>query len=445
MNKTLSLFLAFLTLCPPLSAAAETSLRDGRFFVDGKPFFVTGIGYEAGSRPGELPWSRPFAPAMWKRDLPKLRAAGFNTLRTWSPLKDEELALVQAAGFKVLMGLWLEPRGPFGDPAHVEKSLALIRAEIPRLKKWPCILGYLILNEPPAEAILHDRAAFRAFTRRMTEEIRRLGETRPVSMAAAAVDDFEPGDGFDFAGVNLYPYNPVTATVLGYRRMVEYLKRDFAAGRPLVVTEFGLSVSPRGEGNFGYGGNTPAQQREGVLAMAQAIRAAGAAGYCVFAWNDGWWKNNETPGDEKVHDPDPEEWFGLLGIEGSLSSPREELRPVYGALKDFQTGPAPSAAPLPEGRLLLDPLPARLKAGDALTVSGAISGGAPLPASVRVGVHGHDGWNPGRTMDVPVGPDGRFRADFRVLPSDLILTVSVAAGEGAWDAARVEISSAGGR
>ena len=189
----------------------------------------------------------------------------------------------------------MSPRVPSATrPTRKSPSPSCAR-EIPRLERWPCILGYLILNEPPAEAILKDRAAFRVFTRRMMAEIRRLGETRPVSMAAAAVDDFEPGEGFDFAGVNLYPYNPVTVTTLGYRRMLEYLKRDYAGGRPLVVTEFGLSVSPRGEGTFGYGGNTPAQQRDGVLSMAKAARAADAAGYCVFEWNDGWWKNNDSP------------------------------------------------------------------------------------------------------------------------------------------------------
>ena len=90
-----------------LFAAADVSLKDGRFLVDGKPFFIVGVGYEAGSRPGSFPWSRRFEPAVWKRDLPAIRAARFNTLRTWSPLTDDELALVQAAGLK----------GPHGDMA----------------------------------------------------------------------------------------------------------------------------------------------------------------------------------------------------------------------------------------------------------------------------------------------------------------------------------------
>ena len=133
-----------------------------------------------------------------------------------------------------------------------------------------------------------------------------------------------------------------------------------------------------------------------------------------------------------------------MGIEGPLEAPREYFRPVYQALKDFQTAAPPPPAPLSDrGRLTLDPLPSRAKAGASLVVSGAIAGPGPRPAAVRVGVHGHDGWNPGRTAEAAVGPDGRFRAAFTVLPTDRILTVAAAAGDDLWDAAHVEISTSG--
>jgi hypothetical protein len=332
-----ALFLAA-SLWPRLGQARSAVIvENGLFYVDGEPFYIMGVGYEPGTRPGSVPWNRKFEPDALRRDLAAIRAAGFNTLRTWAPMTDQEIEQVQASGLKILMGIWIDPAGPFGDPGYREKALTIVRTEINRLKKWDCILGFLVMNEPPSAAILKNREAYRALHADILGEIRRLGEKRPVSMSATAVNDFEPVPVFDFAGFNLYPYNPVTVKeVLGYKGMLGYIKRDFALGRPLVITEFGLSVSPVGEGALGYGRNSLKEQRDGILAMVEDIRTSGLAGYCVFQWNDGWWKNHDRAQDELVHDPDPEEWFGIVGIAGPLDAPEESFRPVYAALQSRQ-------------------------------------------------------------------------------------------------------------
>jgi hypothetical protein len=128
-------------------------------------------------------------------------------------------------------------------------------------------------------------------------------------------------------------YNPVTVKeILGYRGYLEWLKKRHPRGAPLVVTEFGLSVSPEGEGRFGYGANTPQDQAEGDLWMLKSLIEAGTDGSCVFSYADGWWKNGNIPSDEKTHEGDPEEWYGLIGYESKTDATGTE-RPAFEAIK----------------------------------------------------------------------------------------------------------------
>ncbi|MEJ2595938.1 MAG: hypothetical protein P8100_12630, partial [bacterium] len=61
----------------------QIELKDNFFYIDGDKFFVRGIGYEAGARPGELPWERTFNPGQLHFDIQRILSGGFNTIRTW--------------------------------------------------------------------------------------------------------------------------------------------------------------------------------------------------------------------------------------------------------------------------------------------------------------------------------------------------------------------------
>jgi len=517
---TLPFCLSCLTI-KPIQAASQVKVQNGLFTIDGEPFYIVGVGYEPGTRPGSVPWNRKFEPEILRRDFEKIRQAHFNTIRTWTPLKDEELQIVEEYDLKVLMGIWLDPNGPFDSPSYIQKTKSLIRSEILRLKKWDCIIGYLIMNEPPAEAILKNKQAFRKLLFDVQEDIRQLGEKRPVSISATSINDFQPLTFLDYAAFNLYPYNPVTVkNILGYKRMLSYIKRDFSFRRPLVITEFGLSVSPQGEGYMGYGGNSLEDQKKGVLSMLDDIRTSNLSGYCVFQWNDGWFKNDDIPNDEISHESDPEEWFGILGITGSLKKPIEQLRPIYDALKyeqefflsyldpvivkgetldifflaprhpnqaklQIETGershelekglyafygaitlPAPTEFPTTlsfnsiwtgennqtlkrnsgsltildsQATLLkMDPLPRKIRTGEILTISG--QGGILSEGyEILIGIHGHDGWNPGYDESVYTDPKGKFSLDYFVKESDIFLTISVSDQDSRWDVQQVEI------
>jgi hypothetical protein len=307
----------------------EVTLQGDRIFVGQQPFLVVAIGYETGARPGQLPWERPFQPDLLRKDFERIRAAGFNTLRTWAPMTDAELELAAEYDLWVIQGLWFDPGADFNDPAFRQKTFDFVRTEVTRSAKHPNILFYLLLNEPHADAV------YRAGLENMQEFYRQLlavaragDPKRFFSYSNCVATDFMPPEMWDLVALNAYPYSPVTIErALGYRTYLEIIQEKFSLGKPMVITEFGLSVSPRGDGR-GYGGNTLEKQRDGVVELWDDILNDGLAGGCAFMWIDGWHKY----GDEKKHTEHAEEWYGLLEADHNFEG---NPRPVYYALKEY--------------------------------------------------------------------------------------------------------------
>ena len=148
--------LAFLACSVPALAApapkAKIEVKDGWYYIDGHKFFVNAIGYEPGARPGEDPYKRRVSnPPEMRQDLNNIKAAGFNGIRTWSELTEDELKLVQASGLKIIFGIAIKPDEDFGDPKVVERDLELTRRVLAYARKYDCVITYLIMNEPMPE------------------------------------------------------------------------------------------------------------------------------------------------------------------------------------------------------------------------------------------------------------------------------------------------------
>ncbi|OQA27145.1 MAG: Glycosyl hydrolases family 2, TIM barrel domain [Verrucomicrobia bacterium ADurb.Bin345] len=307
----------------------EVGMQDGFLTVDGERFLVVGVGYEPGCRKGQLPWERKFEPDVLGADFARIRKAGFNTIRTWAPLLDEELELAAEYGLWAIPGIWFDPAGDFADPKFQDEQLRLIEREVGRMSKHPNVLCYLLLNEPHGHAV-HSAgvSTVKAFYAKLREAARRADPKRLFSYSNCVATDFVMPDEWDFVAANVYPYSPVTIEkALGYRTYLEILRDRYAGGKPMLITEFGLSVSPRGDGR-GYGGNSLEEQRDGVLRMWNDILNTGCGGGCVFMWTDGWWKY----GDKDRHDDHAEEWYGLIETDSErIGRPR----PLYYALQDY--------------------------------------------------------------------------------------------------------------
>ena len=314
--------------------AQQVEVRDGFFYIDGEKFFIKGIGYELSALPGEVPWEKTFNPGQLHFDIQRILSAGYNTIRTWAPFTEQELSLLKDYDIKIIMGIWVDPHGNFSDPAFINQAKSIVASVLSYSKNFDNIIAYLVMNEPLPETIFE--AGYNETVQLWTELINIIHAQhpgRPVGIANTPNGTYINPGIFDFSAYNAYIYNPVTINYLHrYRDYVHYLDELNVPGHPLIVTEYGLSVSPTGPGNWGYGGNSLAEQQEGILHMYKSLVDGGASGSCVFNYSDGWWK----AGDEFVHDDAAEEWFGLVNYSG-IDDTVGELRPVWESVKAYQS------------------------------------------------------------------------------------------------------------
>jgi len=313
--------------------AQNIQISDGWYFIDSNKFFIKGIGYETHTRPGQVPWVYNFNADLIRYDLQRIKDAGFNTIRTWGALKEEELKLVEESELKILFGIWIDPQGDFGNQSFKTTALNHVNEVLSYSKNYACIIGYLIMNEPQVTHIYESGSQnLLDLWNAIIELIHKNHPGIPVSFSNTMVGDYIKMDPFDFAAYNAYCYNPTTLTHShGYAGYLRYLKNNRALHIPFVITEFGLSVSPgTSSDQYGYGGNTIKQQSDGDLFMYRELIDADAQGGIVFQYHDGWWKG----GNEYYHDNNVEEWFGLIEFE-SLDDNYGTTRPVWSSFKKY--------------------------------------------------------------------------------------------------------------
>ena len=331
--RAASLACAVVALAAP-ARAANIEVKDGWYWIDGHKFFVNAIGYEPGARPGEHPYQKRVVdlPAT-RRDLDNIKAAGFNGVRTWAEMTEDELKLVEASGLKIVFGIWIKPDEDFSDPTVVARDLERARRVLAYSKKYDCVITYLIMNEPmPAHIRQVGAQATLDLWTRLRDLIHREHPGVPVAISGnTAITGWLNLNVFDVYAHNTYDYTSEGSNFThGYANTNRFVAELNGGAKPVLVTEFGRSVSRQGAGAGEYGGNTLETQ---ALAMTRAYRGlldSGAAGVCPFIYADGWWKGGEPA----VHNDVAEEWFGFWGFK-SLNDRIGYPRPVWHALADY--------------------------------------------------------------------------------------------------------------
>ncbi len=333
------------------SSAAEAARVEARgdwLYVDGEPFLVKGIGYSP-YRPGTSPWVGQVSLDTMAQDFEQIRQAGFNTIRTWTPLSAEQLALARQHGLMVLQGIWVDPKGNYDSDTFRSAVVDVVHKQVERLKGNDTVLAVIIGNEfSPARAALVGIKSVEEVLRLAAQAAKQADPTRLVTYSNWPLLSTLDVSMLDIVGFNVYPYEPIGVSYsFGYRGYIEHLKTTLAHDKPLLITETGLSVSPKPGAKPGYGGNTPETQARDVVKLLDSAYDAGAAGACVFEWNDEWWKRSESRGDERVHDEnDPEEWFGITEfLSGPLPPAQTDARLPIAEVK--QAGGLVSAEPVP--------------------------------------------------------------------------------------------------
>ncbi len=318
--------------CTPKTEPTSLEIKDGSYYINGEKTFINALGYEIGARPGQHPYEdeKKLELKRMENDLRLIKEAGFNAIRTWSELSEPELKVVQESGLKIIYGIWVLPDGEFNDPEFIKAAEEQVKKTISFSKNYDCVITYLIMNEPMV-AHIHKVGARETVElwKNLRDIIHEMHPGIPVTISTnSAIGEYINENIFDVYGFNAYDYNGGMIYTQTFGEHFRYLKELNGLNYPLLITEFGLSVSQNGYGM--YGGNTLKKQAEHLVNNFSDVLDGGAAGACPFYFADGWWKAGDPP----VHNPEPEEWFGYWGyanIDDTIGYPR----PVWYALKTY--------------------------------------------------------------------------------------------------------------
>jgi cellulose synthase/poly-beta-1,6-N-acetylglucosamine synthase-like glycosyltransferase len=327
--------------------ASRVAIDGDRLLVDGAGFLVKGIHYSPwlpGTGPGkERGW--PGEPTV-SRDLEMIRDLGANTILVHDA-PQAIFPLARRFGLMVIYSYHVDWQS-IGSDGTFRARAAEIAGSAAGIGREPNLLAVLLGNEVP-EWVLKDRGVefLDARIRSLYDAVKKAAPGVPVGHANWPPTRRLTLPFMDIACFNLYPAWPREVVLAGYGNYIDATLKPIAGGRPLLITEFGQNSLETSE-----------QRQAQVLSETWGEIRSRTAGGVVFEFADEWWKNYDNPtgpddywrrahapDDEKTHDLDPEEYYGIVTSERNPKPGLEAVHVMY------------SASPAGRGRGLLFSLP----------------------------------------------------------------------------------------
>ncbi len=312
-------------------SAPGVKIEGKQLYVDGHSFIVKGIHYgpwRPGTGPGKG-YAYPGAEGI-DSDLQLIQQLNVNTILVYdSP--PYVLDLAEKHRLKVLYTfdiLWPTVGTP--DDAAVRASIVKRVAEY---RQKPALLGWVLGNEIPAQVLQKKGSeALRGWLLGLYQSVKAVDSQHPVTHSNWPVTkDLDLGF-LDFAGFNLYPLWPPEVVAAGYGNYIKDTLQPIAGNKPLLITEFGADTLEAGE----------AGQARLLRSCWGDLLKAGASGGVAFEFADEWWKNYDNPkrpgewwdrqsapDDEKTHDLDPEEYYGVMTAERQPRMATSAVKEMY--------------------------------------------------------------------------------------------------------------------
>jgi len=306
-----------------------------RLYVDGREFTVRGVHYGPW-RPGTGPNKQyPYpGPDLIEQDLRVIRTLNANTIEVYDP-PGYVLDLAQKYDLKVLY-IFAFDWWTLGDPGGQARKEEILR-RVAEFRSKPAILGWVLGNEAQ-EYLIKQRGPERieAGLRELYTGIKRIDNRHFVTHANWPVGIHLRLDFLDVISFNVYPLWPREVVTLGFGNYIGSVLQKAAADKPLLITEFGVNSLE----------TSPERGAEILRECWAGLRKAGASGGVVFEFADEWWKNydnpknpdpanpasmwdrDKAPNDEKQHDQDPEENYGLMTSD-------RQPKPAFAAVQEM--------------------------------------------------------------------------------------------------------------
>jgi len=294
------------------------------------PFEIRGISWSPAERGGGFPDGGAYLRAA-DRDLPLMRAANINTVKTYLPVDRPVLDRMLAHGLVAIVTVLARSGDDFASTVE-------------SLRDHPAVLMWLVGNEWNYNR-LYDTCALDACYARVAEVARRikqLDDRHPVATSFAPMgelpttSDLERLDAVDVWGLNVYSQPGFFNRFGDWRLLAQQVGRQ----RPFFFSEYGADAFDNRASRPDEAGQAAALRRQAGEIRAQSSArnpALPCLGGTPFEWNDEWWKR----GNPAAHDPGGfanqgvagdqfanEEWWGIVDVD-------RNPRPAYRVLQEL--------------------------------------------------------------------------------------------------------------
>jgi cellulose synthase/poly-beta-1,6-N-acetylglucosamine synthase-like glycosyltransferase len=309
----------------------HVAIQGDAILLDDHPFQVKGVQYSPW-----LPGTGPEKDYPWpgddvvSRDLGMISSLGANTILVHDAPRSI-LSQARRQGLMVVYAYYINWQS-IGDDAAFRKRTDEIVKSASGLAGDPNLLAILLGNEV-VEWVLKERGPsfIEGRLRTLHDAVRAVAPHVPLGHANWPMTRQLDLSFMDLACFNLYPSWPREVVVAGYGNYIENTLKPLAAGRPLLITEFGQNTLEA----------TEEKQSQVLRQCWDEIRTRTAGGF-VFSFADEWWKNYDNPvangewwqreyapDDERTHDLDPEEYYGIVTSERAPKPAFEAVRAMY--------------------------------------------------------------------------------------------------------------------
>lgn len=315
----------------PIIGAQTIAVSGRQLLLNGKPFRIRGVCWNPVPKGENHPEGIDY-PGLAPKDVPLMKAANINAVRTYEPLTNVSvLDQLADAGLYVLNSVYPYGGAPASD----------VTARVNAVKNHPAMLIWVIGNEWNYNGLYVDMAAADAQAR-LNEVARLIRAADPNHPIATVYGELPPKAVVDaMPDIDLWGVNVYSGITFGDR----FANWAATSSKPMFLAEYGADAFNANTGSY-----DPQNQAAATEALTLEIadncsdtHSTGVAlGGTLFEWADEWWK--ASGGSLDVHDnggvapgggpyPDStfnEEWWGIVDIDRNPRLAYDALKSVYG-------------------------------------------------------------------------------------------------------------------
>jgi hypothetical protein len=296
-----------------------------------EPFDVRGISWSPAERGAGRPDSDSYLRAA-DRDLPMMRAANINVVKTYLPVRRAVLDRLQAHGLAAIVTV-------------LNVSGEIFEATVAELKDHPALLMWLLGNEWNLNRLYGSCELSACFDRvnEVARRIKALDPKHPVATSFAPSGELPTDaevarlEAVEVWGLNVYSQPGF------FNRFADWRLQAQRTGirKPLLLTEYGADAFDNRTGRTDEASQAAALRRQTTELRGQLSArnpAFPVLGGTPFEWNDEWWKRGNPAAQDPggfAHDGVAadrfanEEWWGVVDVDRRPRAAYQVLKELY--------------------------------------------------------------------------------------------------------------------